>query len=166
VQISIVVAAATNHVIGGNNELLWSLPNDMRFFKNITWGMPIIMGRKTYESIGKPLPGRLNIVLSTSLSSDNEALKIAPNLNEAIAIAKNVAAVKQVFIIGGANVYEQALPICNKIYLTRVHANLVGDVFFKLDEQQFKLQKKQSFFKDEKHAYNYDFEEWERVLIS
>ena len=130
--ISLIVAAAENNAIGKNNDLLWHLPNDMKFFKNTTWAMPVIMGRKTYESFGsEPLPGRYNIVVSRQQLTIPEA-KNAEHVystDEALAKAKEKDC-KEVFIAGGQQIYQAFLPKADKIYITRVHAVLNGDVFF------------------------------------
>ncbi|RPH29378.1 MAG: dihydrofolate reductase [Bacteroidales bacterium] len=125
--ISIIVAVAENNAIGYDNHLLWHISEDLKRFKNLTIGHHIIMGRKTYESVGKPLPGRINIVISRQESYSVEGGLIAKSLEEALELAKQDS---EVFIIGGAEIYKQALPITDKIYLTRVHAGLVGDAFF------------------------------------
>ncbi|MHC1702979.1 MAG: dihydrofolate reductase [Tenuifilaceae bacterium] len=125
--ISIIVAVAENQAIGFDNHLLWHLSEDLKRFKSLTLGHHIIMGRKTYESIGKPLPGRVNIVISRQENLNIEGCKIAKSIEEALEIAKNDS---EVFIIGGGEIYQQTLPIANRIYLTRVHASYPGDTFF------------------------------------
>lgn len=164
--ISIVVAAAEDHAIGEGNSLLWKLPNDMKFFKNTTWGMPVVMGRKTFESMGsKPLNGRLNIVISRqdNWTSSSEGLIIAKSLEHAIEIAKT-ADCKEVFVIGGGEIYRQVLPFTNRVYLTRVHANFPNaDTFFEpLDTSVFELKEETVMEQDEKHAFAYTFQIWER----
>lgn len=162
--ISLIVAASENNVIGKNNQLLWNLPNDMTFFKNTTWGMPVIMGRKTYESMTGDLKGRTNIVLTRNKGLHlNEALEAA-SLDEAIQIAKRETDAKEIFIIGGGEIFKMAMPVANRIYMTRVHANLDGDAFFPvIDQTQWKLVASNRFETDERHAYSYTFETWERI---
>src|ERR1044072_8486574 len=115
--LSQVVAAADNNAIGKNNQLLWSLPNDMKFFKNTTWGMPVIMGRKTYESLGKPLAGRTNIIITRQQNWQPEGAFVVHDIKEARAQAAETDA-KEAFIIGGGEIYRQTLPITQRIYLT------------------------------------------------
>jgi dihydrofolate reductase len=162
--ISLVAAASSNNTIGLNNQLIWHLPNDMQFFKNLTWGMPVIMGRKTFESINnKPLPGRCNIVVSHKLSKvQHTHVTIANTLPEAIAIAGATDA-KEVFVVGGAEIYAAALPMANKMYITRIHAQIKGDTFFPVfDKEEWLKIKNQNFLADEKHTYPYSFEVWQR----
>lgn len=158
--VSLIVAASTNNVIGKNNELIWSLPNDMRFFKNTTWAMPVVMGRKTYESLGKPLPGRLNIVITRQENWKPENTVVVHSLEAAIEAAA-LENYKEVFVIGGGEIFKEAMPIADKIYLTRVDAELEGDAFFPpIDRRQWTMVSEQSFPSDEKHAYAYHFQLW------
>jgi dihydrofolate reductase len=160
--ISLLVAAAENNAIGKNNQLLWSLPNDMKFFKNTTWGMAVIMGRKTYESVDKPLPGRFNIVITRQADWKAEGVIVAAGLQDALrkAAATNC---KEAFVIGGGEIYKQAIEIADKIYITRVHASLDGDTFFPaIDESKWMLTSNKDFEVDEKHKYAYSFQTWER----
>jgi dihydrofolate reductase len=163
--ISLIVAASTNNVIGKDNKLLWHLPNDMKFFRNTTWGMPVIMGRKTYDALaGEPLPGRFNFVITRSRDWDprNEKVKVADNLAAAVAAAGETDA-KEVFVIGGGEIYLQSMPIADKIYMTRVHTVLEGDTCFPaIDEGQWQLTSNLDFPVDEKHAYAYSFQVWKR----
>jgi dihydrofolate reductase len=160
-MISLIVAASSNHCIGKDNKLLWHLPNDMKFFKATTWAMPIIMGRKTFESIGnKPLPGRKNIVLTTDVDYNNESITIAHTLEDALLQAASTNC-KEIFIVGGGAIYNQTIAIANQIYMTRVNTNIDGDTFFPvINEADWQLEKKQMFDKDEKHIYSYSFEKW------
>jgi dihydrofolate reductase len=162
--ISLIVAASTNNVIGKDNQLLWSLPNDMKFFKNTTWAMPVLMGRKTYESLGKPLPGRLNIVITRQKDWKAEGTTIVNSLEEAIKAAV-AADYKEAFIIGGGEIFKDSMhSIADKIYLTRVDAILEGDAFFpELDTQQWKMVSEDSRAADAKHAFSYHFQLWERI---
>ena len=165
-MISLVVAASTDNAIGGNNELLWRLPNDMKFFKNLTWGMPVIMGRKTFVSLaGKPLPGRTNIVITRDTNSitSQSGLWVCGSLEEAIALAKSTDCL-EAFVIGGGDIYRQAMPLADKIYLTRVHGEFnEADVFFpKINNLDFQLIDSVEFSADEKHLFPYAFETWVR----
>lgn len=161
-NIALVVAASENNVIGKNNQLLWRLPNDMKFFKNTTWGMPVIMGRKTFESLGKPLAGRTNIVITRQETWIAPGAQVVKSLDDAIAAAADTDA-KEAFVIGGGEIYKQAMPLAQRIYLTRVHATFEGDTYFPVvEEQQWELLSDLDFPADEKHAYSYSFQVWGR----
>lgn len=161
--ISLIVAASENNVIGKNNQLLWRLPNDTRFFKNTTWAMPVIMGRKTFESLnGEPLPGRFNFVIThqKDWKPGNDKAKAASTLQQAIESAKQTDC-KEAFVIGGGQIYAEAISIADKIYMTRVHAVLDGDAFFPaIHEKQWKLESSIDFPFDDKHQYSYSFQVW------
>lgn len=160
--ISMVVAAADNNVIGKNNKLLWHLPNDMAFFKNITWGMPVIMGRKTYQSLGKPLKGRTNIVVTSNKGFAPGGVIVVNSINEAVDEAALTDA-RECYIIGGGEIYRQALTQANTIYMTRVHVSPAGDTYFpSINESHWKKISSTPFESDDKHAYSYTFEVWQR----
>ena len=160
--ISLVVAASENNVIGKDNRLLWHLPNDMKFFKNTTWGMPVIMGRKTFESLGKPLTGRTNIVMTRDKEWTAQGTTVSPSMEEAMKAAAETDA-KEVFVIGGGEIFKQILPQANRVYLTRVHTQLEGDAFFpELPAKEWKLLSQLDFTADAKHAYAYSFQVWQR----
>jgi len=161
---SLVVAASTNNAIGKNNQLLWYLPNDMKFFKNVTWGMPVFMGRKTFEALGnKPLNGRVNIVISSSKFFKADEVVIVNKFNDAEFFATQND-YKELMVIGGAKVYAQTIDDADKIYITRVHHVFEdADAFFPaIDEKKWKLVSNENYFKDEKHAYDYSFQLWTR----
>lgn len=166
-MISLVVAASENNAIGLDNSLLWKLPNDMKFFKNLTWGMPVIMGRKTFESMAsKPLPGRINIVISRN----PEALPVMENvwpassLEQALELARS-SDCREAFVIGGGDIYKQSIAMANRIYMTRVHASYPdADTFFPtIDDSLFRIENAIDMPADEKHAQAYRFETWQRV---
>lgn len=161
--VSIVVAAAENNAIGLNNQLLWHLPNDLKFFKQTTWAMPVIMGRKTFESLsGKPLNGRLNIVVSRQKDWNAAGVIKAASLEEALAIAEKHD-YKESYIIGGGELYTAALPFADKVYLTRVETTLEADTFFPdLDPTIWHLKTDIPKTVDAKHAYAYRFQCWEK----
>ena len=160
--ISLVVAASENNVIGKDNRLLWHLPNDMKFFKNTTWGMPVIMGRKTFESLGKPLTGRTNIVMTRDKEWTAQGTTVSASMEEAMKAAAETDA-KEVFVIGGGEIFKQILPQANRVYLTRVHTQLEGDAFFpELPAKEWKLLSQLDFTADAKHAYSYSFQVWQR----
>lgn len=161
-MISLVVAAATNNAIGKNNQLLWHLPNDLQFFKNTTWGSVVIMGRKTFESVNKPLSGRINIVITQQPNWSAEGVIVSNSLDEALTKAAETNC-KEIFIIGGGQIYRESMHVADRIYLTRVHAEIEGDTFFPaINSLEWKLQSSQDFTSDEKHAYNYSIEVWDR----
>jgi len=154
-QISIIVAIDENKAIGKDNQLLWHLPNDLKFFKKTTSGHPIIMGRKTFDSIGKPLPNRRNIVITRNRDLKIEGAEVYTSLSEAL---RNFPEEDEVFIIGGAEIYMQALPISDKIYLTQVHHQFEADTYLDgFNIRDWKILSKENHFKDEKHLYNYSF---------
>src|SRR5688500_18799105 len=132
--ISFLLAASENNVIGKDNKLPWHLPSDLKYFKNLTWGMPVVMGRKTFESFGKPLSGRRNIVISRNNEWKAEGVEIANSIEKAVALAQQ-SAVNEIFIIGGGEIFKTFLPKAERIYLTRIHHSFDGDAFFpEIDE--------------------------------
>ncbi|MDD3877516.1 MAG: dihydrofolate reductase [Bacteroidales bacterium] len=160
-KLSIIVAIANKSVIGKDNRLIWHLPADLRYFKNLTMGYPIIMGRKTYESIGRPLPGRTSVIITHNMNFHAEGCIIVHSLEEAI---KQVAAFEEAFIIGGAQIYAQALPIADKLYLTRVFHTFDGDTFFpEIMEKEWQLIEETQMNADEKNNYPFAFMVYERV---
>ena len=162
VCLSLLLAADENDVIGKDNALPWHLPNDLKYFKNLTWGMPILMGRKTYESIGKPLPGRRNIVITRNKDWKAENIDVVDSIEGALEVAKQ-SDVKEIFIIGGAEIFNTVLPKANRVYLTRIHHQFDGDVFFpSLEEKQWKLVTEKFCPADEKNKYLHTFQVWER----
>lgn len=161
-NITLVVAASDNNVIGKDNQLLWHLPKDMRFFKNTTWGLPILMGRKTFESLGnKVLPGRLNLILSNQKNIKTNGATLVHSLQEAVNLAAKQD-YKQLMVIGGGQIYELALPLAHTIMLTRVHTTIEGDAFFPALNTDW-IKKESTFYNsDEKHSYSFDIECWQR----
>lgn len=161
-RISLVVAAAHNNVIGNRGEIPWRLPDDQRFFRRITMGHVIVMGRKTFDSIGKPLPGRTNLVLSRSDRAPIEGVFAFSDLAEAENWARD-RATEELFVIGGEAVYREALPRADRIFLTRVHAEPEGDVFFpEIDAARWRCTRREEHPSDERHAFDFAFETWER----
>ncbi len=128
-RIALIAAVAENGVIGREGGLPWRIPEDLKFFKATTLGKPVIMGRKTYDSIGKPLPGRLNIVLTRDAAWQADGVRAAHDLDTALRIAQETGA-DEAMIIGGADIYEMALPHAHRIYLTRIHREFDGDALF------------------------------------
>ena len=161
-MISFIVAAAENNVIGKNNQLPWHLPSDMKYFKNQTWGMTVIMGRKSLESLGKPLQGRKNIVVTRNKSWKPEGAEVAHSIDEAIELAKQSGA-KEIFIIGGAEIFKTTMPIAERIYLTRIHHEFEGDAYFpEVSTDEWNLVKSRLCEADEKNHYPHTFQVWER----
>ena len=164
-MITIVVAMGLKNEIGANNQLLWHLPKDLKHFKEITTGHPIIMGRKTYESIGKPLPNRTNIVVSTKKDWFEEGILIVGSLKEAIKFAKKMD--EEIFIIGGGNIYEQTIDLAEKLEVTQVNAELKADIFFpKINPKIWNKTNEISHEKDEKNEYDFSFQTYERKTDS
>jgi dihydrofolate reductase len=162
-RISIIVAASENNVIGIHNELPWRLPADLKYFKTTTLGKPIIMGRKTFESLGKALPGRPNIVITRQGDYHPEHTFVVSSLDAALDKARSFGG-DELFITGGSQIFEVSWPLINRIYLTRVHAVVEGDAFFpEIDKNRFKLVSEQHHEPDEKHAYGFTFQVWDSV---
>lgn len=159
--ISLIVAKSRNHVIGKNNQLPWHLPADLAYFKLITMGKPIVMGRKTHESIGKPLPGRRNIVISRG-DQKYVGCDVFHSIDDALHALKNE---NEIMIIGGANLFLQTLSIANQIYLTVIDADIEGDTFFPvLDQKEWRLISEETHSPDEKNPYPYRFQLWSRKI--
>ena len=164
-MITIIVAMGKNREIGADNQLLWHLPKDLKHFKELTSGHPIIMGRKTYESIGKPLPNRTNIVVSTKKDWFEEGILIVGSLKEAIKFAKKMD--EEIFIIGGGNIYEQTIDLAEKLEVTQVNAELKADIFFpKINPKIWNKTNEVSHEKDEKNEYDFSFQTYERKTDS
>jgi dihydrofolate reductase len=154
-NISLIVATDKKNGIGKNNQLLWHLPKDLQFFKKTTSGHPIIMGRKTYDSIGKALPNRRNIVISRQIDLTIEGVEVYPNIDAAVAAC---GLEEEIFVIGGGEIYKQALAIATKIYLTKVDHQFDADTFFsELNLKDWKVIFEENHLKDEKHLYNFSF---------
>jgi len=161
--VSLIVAAGTNNAIGKDNQLLWHLPKDLQFFKQTTWAMPVVMGRKTFESLGgKPLNGRVNIIITRQKDWSHEGVVVVHSLADAVFFAKE-SDYNEVFIAGGGEIYAQAMSQANKIYMTRVDAVIDGDTFFpEIDSSDFALSNEVSHAAHEKHAYGFSFQTWLR----
>lgn len=160
--ISFVVAAASNNSIGINGQMPWHLPSDLKHFKNITWGMPVIMGRKTFQSLGKPLPGRMNIVISRQEGWHPEGAVVVKNFDDALLISKE-SDTKEAMVIGGGEIFRLAFEKAKRIYLTRVLTEAEGDTFFPvLNPKEWRLTGKDDHEADDKNKYDYSFQVWER----
>ncbi|WP_394660079.1 dihydrofolate reductase [uncultured Chryseobacterium sp.] len=159
---TIVVAMGEKNEIGFENRLLWHLPRDLKHFKEITLGHPVIMGRKTYESIGKPLPNRTNIVVSRKTDWFEEGILIVGSIKEAVKFAKKID--EEIFIIGGGKIYEQMMDITDRLEVTVVKAELEADTYFpKIDPKVWKKTDEVCHEKDEKHEHDFCFQTYERI---
>ena len=163
--LSLIVAADENNVIGGGNRLLWQLPDDMKRFRELTDGHPVIMGRKTYESIGKALRNRRNIIVSRREWRKIPAnCEVVPSLDAALSAVRSE---REAFVIGGGEIYAQAMVRANRIYLTRVHAELVGDTFFpEIDSTLWVETHRKEHPVDDRHVHAFTFLTYERKKTS
>lgn len=160
-MIAIIVAVAENGVIGSDNRLPWRLPDDLKRFKALSLGKPVVMGRRTFESIGRPLPGRTNIVVSRQPGLAIAGTVVASSLDAALAAAGDVP---EVVIIGGAEIFRQALPRTDTIHLTRVHARVAGNVIFpELDPSRWRETAMEHHAPDERHQYAFTFVTLQRI---
>ena len=162
-QLSLIVAQSSNRVIGVENDLPWRLSEDLKFFKRTTLGCPIILGRKNYESIGRPLPGRTNIILSSQRNFEAPGCLILHSKLEVLDYLQKESIAKA-FIIGGAQIYELFLEDCSELFITQVDCNIEGDVYFpKLDPKNWSITKIFSHAKDEKHDHAFCVEHWVKI---
>jgi dihydrofolate reductase len=160
-MITIIAAIAENNALGKDNKLIWHLPADLQRFKKITSKHHVIMGRKTFESLGKPLPNRTNIIITRNNNFTAEGCVIVNSLKEAIAAAKND---ENPFILGGAEIYKQAINIADKLDVTFVHHNFEADAFFpKIDEKIWKETSREDHKADAKNKYDYSFVTYTRI---
>lgn len=159
--LSFVVAMSENRVIGANNKLPWHLPEDLKYFKRVTMGSPIIMGRKTFESIGRPLPGRTNIVVTRQKDWQNDGVVKTLSIDDAIQRATDQAerdGGNEIFMIGGEELFRQALNKTDRIYLTQVHAHIEGDAYFpEFDWGQWQEAERVDHGPDQSNPYAYSF---------
>jgi dihydrofolate reductase len=160
--ISIVVAVSKNNVIGKDNQLLWKLSDDLKRFKKLTTNHCIVMGRKTYDSIGKALPNRTNIIITKNKNFHVDDAIILHNIQDVIEYAKSKNET-ELFIIGGGEIYKQALEITNKIYLTKVDVDIDGDTFFHYNTQEWRICYEELIAKNEKNEYDSTYQELERI---
>ena len=159
-MITLIVAVADSGVIGRDNGLPWHLPEDLKRFKRLTLGKPIVMGRKTYESIGKPLPGRQNIVVTRDPNYRPAGVSVVDGPEAALRAAGDAA---EIMVIGGAELFRLFLPRAGRIHLTRVHGNIDGDVMWPaLDSRDWQVVERETHAVDERHAYAMTFEVCER----
>ena len=167
VRLAVIVDAAENGVIGRDNSLPWHLPEDLRYFKRVTLGKPIVMGRKTFESIGRPLPGRSNIVVSQNPEYVAQGVRLVASLGEALALARQIAAATgagETVVIGGAQIYAQVLPRADRLYLTRVHASPEGDTLLPpIDWSLWRETARERRAASGDNPYDYSFMVYDRV---
>jgi dihydrofolate reductase len=161
VALAVIVAVADNGVIGRNNSLPWHLPEDLRYFKRVTMGKPVVMGRKTFESIGRPLPGRANIVITRSDAWSAAGVSVVNSLDEALRLAADIAALDgtdEAMVIGGAEIYASAIPLAQRLYLTQVHADVEGDARLpEIDWSRWREVSRERFDASEDNPYDYSF---------
>ena len=161
-KVALIVAMAENGVIGRNNQLPWQIPEDLKYFRKVTMGKPVIMGRKTFESIGRPLPGRTNIVISHQKNLDlPDGVELAGSVDEALAFSREACQKNdagECMIIGGEQIYALFMPVADKLYLTQVHANIEGDACFSsFNEDEWLLIDKEDHVPVEEDSYGYSF---------
>lgn len=159
--LSIIVALSDNRVIGAGNQLPWRLSADLKRVKALTMGHHLIMGRKTYESIGRPLPGRTNVIITRNSSYAPEGCVVADSLPAAL---ESAASDSEVFVFGGGEIFREALPLVKRIYLTHVHCQIEGDTHFpELNPTEWREVERQDFKSDEKNEYDYSFVTLDRI---
>lgn len=166
-KLSVIVAVAENGVVGRNNALPWHIPADLQYFKRNTLGKPIVMGRKTYESIGKPLPGRTNIVVSANPEYSAEGVQVVSSLQQALALAENIALIDgrdELMVIGGAAIYELAIPQADRLYVTEIHAEVEGDAALPpVDWAQWREISRLRHDAEPPNHFNYSFVVYDRI---
>ncbi len=157
-MVNIIVAVADNWAIGKDNQLLWHISEDLKFFKRTTLGCPVVMGRKTFESIGRPLPKRTNIVVSRGFDAP-EGVLVASSLEQALELAGGESCESDVFIIGGGQIYAQSMDVAQKLYITHVHTVIEdADAFFPaVDPQVWQVESRSELYNDEESGYDYEF---------
>ena len=163
--ISLIVAASQNGVIGVDNQIPWHLPDDLKYFKRITSGHHIVMGRKTFQSIGKPLPNRTNVVITRSRTLEIPGARVVHSFAEAVDLAF-MAGETELMIIGGAEIYRQALPHAQRLYYTRVEATVEGHAHFPEPDERWQLKEDVLHPADERHDHSFRFQLFERTIPS
>jgi len=165
-KVALIWAQSRNRVIGRNNALPWYLPEDLKYFKRVTMGKPIIMGRKTWESIGRPLPGRTNIVISRNPDFHADGIKVVGSLEDAIRLAEHICLIEgadEAVVMGGAQIYELALSYADRLYMTQVHADVEGDAYFPVFElSEWHELGREDFVASGPNPYDYSFVVLER----
>ncbi|MBN7825521.1 type 3 dihydrofolate reductase [Bowmanella dokdonensis] len=163
-RISMIVAMAMNRIIGAGNQMPWHLPADLKHFKQVTLGKPVVMGRKTFESIGRPLPGRTNIVITRDASFRASGIEIVTSPEEALDLAEELG-VEELMIIGGGAIYRHFLPLCERLYLTEIKLDVEGDTRFPdyRAEGRWKLLEEQHYQADSANPYPMVFKTLQRA---
>jgi dihydrofolate reductase len=151
-MISLIVAHDVNRVIGYENDMPWHLPGELQYFKQVTMGKPMIMGRKTFESIGRPLPGRRNIVITRNMDYKADGIEVVSSLEEALALVEGA---EEIMVIGGAQIFEQSLPIADRLYITRIDHAFKGDTFFPPYEEWQQISVQQPI--ETEHGYVFQY---------
>lgn len=166
-KMSLIVAVSRNGVIGLNNQLPWRLPDDLQYFKSVTMGKPLVMGRKTYDSIGRPLPGRTNIVITRDASWSAPGVNVATTLDDALLLARKAcldSGVDEVMVIGGEQIYRMTITVADRLYVTEVDAEIAGDAFFPtIDPQQW--QRNRVELPEVTGSYSYQFVVLDRIKV-
>lgn len=169
-RIALIWAMAENRVIGRDNKLPWYLPNDLKYFKRVTTGKPVIMGRKTYESIGRPLPNRSNIVISRQAGYQAAGCQVVSTLDEALELAEaqlDISGGEEVIVMGGAEIYALALPRADRLYVTLVHAEVAGDAYFPaIDLAAWQEQGREDYAAEGPNPYDYSFVVYDRPALN
>ncbi|MFD1777435.1 dihydrofolate reductase [Fredinandcohnia salidurans] len=161
-MISLLVAMDKNQLIGKDNDLPWRLPADLAYFKRVTMGHPIIMGRKTYDSIGRPLPGRENIIVTRDTSYEAEGCKVIHSIEEIVKM--NEQTDQELFVIGGAEIFKEILPHSDRLYITEINEEFKGDTYFSaFDKVEWKVISEEKGIKNEKNPYDYTFLVYEKI---
>ena len=167
IRLAVIVAAAENGVIGRNNALPWHLPQDLRYFKRVTMGKPIVMGRKTFDSIGRPLPGRTNIVITRNPGFSAEGVRVVASLDEALRLAADIALIDgatELVVIGGVEIYRASIPRADRLYITEVHASVEGDAFLpRIDWSQWREVGRERHPASDANPYDYSFVVYQRA---
>ncbi len=169
-KLALIWAMARNRTIGRNNALPWYLPEDLKYFKRVTLGKPVIMGRKTWDSIGRPLPGRTNIVITRDAGFQAAGARVVGSLDEALALAEKICLIdgaEEAVVIGGAQIYALALPRADRLYLTQVHAEVEGDAHFPpLDLDKWEECGREDFEAGGANPYPYSFVVYEKNPVN
>lgn len=161
-MISLLLAMDKNQLIGKDNDLPWRLPADLAYFKRVTMGHPIIMGRKTYDSIGRPLPGRENIIVTRDTSYKAEGCKVIHSIEDIVKMSEETD--QELFVIGGAEIFKEILPHSDRLYITEIEEEFEGDTYFPaFDKDEWKIISKEKGIKDEKNPYEYTFLVYEKI---
>ncbi len=164
---ALIVARADNGVIGIDNQLPWHLPCDLKYFKRVTLGKPVIMGRKTFESIGRPLPGRTNVVVTRNSQWWSEGVHIVGSIEDALKLSRakaHIDATSEVMVIGGATLYREAMDVVDRLYVTQVHINAVGDAFFDAPDSDVFARSASKSHAGDDVSPAHSYEVWDRII--